>query len=515
MHFPGVDKKKTLDEVLTLTRQVALRYWGIALFPAVACVIVGIVFILLLPNFYTATSMLFIQEQTVDSKLIERPDKEAMRERLEALVQELLARPRLRNIVERFNLYSDLRGPLGMDQAITTLRQQIELAPVVSPTGKQLIQTFRLSFTDGDPTRAFEVTRAVANLFIEESMVGRRSEIQSTQEFLEGQLVEARQKLEQTENQVQEFVRKNFGQLPEHLDASIARLESAQQQMATNAQLISSNTTRRANLQNELNEQMRSVPASEGGREAPTQAQGELAQLQSALVVLLSRYSEQHPDVVQTRQRIQALKAQGSPARTGGRGISSQRMESVRSLKRTINDLDVQLTSLREQNDHLTELIDKLQLNIEAMPLKEQELLKIKRDYANVKANYERLLMAKEEAELKSSLVKSQKDTQFRIVEPAELPPAPSGPNRPLLSFASLGAGAVMFLLMLGLCFILSPTFKSRDDIEDEFGLPVIGVIPPMPSTSSGVAVKRGMIFSAVGSGVAAILAIAMLVMFA
>ena len=123
MHFPGVDKKKTLDEVLTLTRQVALRYWGIALFPAVACVIVGIVFILLLPNFYTATSMLFIQEQTVDSKLIERPDKEAMRERLEALVQELLARPRLRNIVERFNLYADLRGPLGMDQAITTSRQ--------------------------------------------------------------------------------------------------------------------------------------------------------------------------------------------------------------------------------------------------------------------------------------------------------------------------------------------------------------------------------------------------------
>jgi polysaccharide chain length determinant protein (PEP-CTERM system associated) len=433
--------------------------------------------------------MLFIQQQRVESKLIERPDKEEMRERLEALVQELLARPRLRNIVERFNLYPDLRGPIGMDGAITLLRNNIELNPVVSPTGKQLLQTFRLEFTDGDPTRAYEVTRALSNLFIEESMVDRRTEIQSTQEFLEAQLKDARQKLEETENKVQEFVRANFGQLPDHLEAAIARLENAQQQLATNSQLLNANATRRANLDSEYKDQLRL------GATAPVEARGSgesdpkaaLAQLESALVVLMSKYSDKHPDVINTRQRIEGLREQiAAGSRVGVRRsiLPSGRIDAARSLKRTIDELEVQQSSLKDENTRLKATIEKLQADIEAMPIKEQELLKIKRDYTQVKENYERLLVAREEAALKASLVKSQKDTQFRIVEPAELPVEPSGPNRLLLVGGSTILGVVVLLALLVLCYVLNMAYKTRDDLEDELGLPIIGVIPPMQSAS-------------------------------
>ncbi len=519
MNFPGAGKQKGYGEIASLVKQVVLRFWKLVLPPAVAVALVGLVVTNYLPDYFTASSMLFIQQQRVDSKLIERPDKEEMRERLEALVQELLARPRLRSIVERFNLYPEMRGPVGMDGAIALLRAKVELSPVLSPTGKQLLQTFRLEFTDGDPTRAYEVTRALSNLFIEESMVDRRTEIQSTQEFLESQLKEARQKLEETENRVQEFVRGNFGQLPDHLTAAIARLENAQQQLATNSQLTTANSTRRANLESEYKEQVRlgapvSVEQRGSGESDPKTA---LAQLESALVVLMSKYSDKHPDVINTRQRIEGLREQVAAGNRGGARRSflpAGRVDAAKSLKRTIDELDVQLAALKDDNARLKATTEKLQTDIEAMPLKEQELLKIKRDYTQVKENYERLLVAREEAALKASLVKSQKDTQFRNVEPAELPVEPSGPNRDLFSIVSIFSGIGLFVISMLLCYLANLSFKTRDDIEDELGLPIIAVIPPMQSTSTLLRQTRLVKLSAAVSAVVFVLGTAAVILF-
>ncbi len=488
--------EKSPHELFNVARRAINRYLRIAIGPVAVVIGLTIILVLRLPNYYTSDALIFIQPQRISSKVVDTPDKQEMQERLEALVQEILSRPRLRSVLERFRIYPQLRGPSGLEKAVTKFRKDIDISPVTSPSsGVNLLQTFKLSYNHRDPKVAYEITKALSNLFIEESLVDRRSEVQGTEEFIEGQLTEARKKLEETEDKVQKFITDNSGRLPEHLEASIARLENLQAQVATNLQLISANTVRRTNLQHELDEmsRQRSVVVTDPTSRESADPVESLAKLQSALVVLQSRYSEKHPDVINTRKRIEALKSQlGSKGKKGSTRsyIPSGNIDAIRNLRRELGEIDITIKSLTEENSRLKPAIDELQGNIQYMPVREQELLKIKRDYANVKDNYERLLAAKQEASIQASLIRSQKGTQFRIVEPAELPAIPTGPNRPLIILGAALASVVLFIGIPLFLYNLSPAFKDMHEIENHIGLPVLGIIPPMP-TEEHIALHR------------------------
>jgi polysaccharide biosynthesis transport protein len=484
-------------EIFSIFAESFMRYWKVSIAPAI--VLFGLIAVLTihLPNYYTSDALIFIQPQRISSRIIDTPDTQTMLERLESLVQEILSRPRLRSVLERFNLYPDLRGPIGMEKATIRFRKQIKINPIVSPSsGVNLLQTFQLSFDHQDPKMAYEITKALTNLFIEESIVDRRSEVQGTEEFLDAQLEEARRTLESTENQVQEFVRQNFTRLPEQLAGAIARLENLRAQFAANNEHINANTIRQTNLKRELDNlgrvttgAMDNTTDTVVGSTNPAEA---LAQLQAALVVLTSRYSERHPDVVATRNRIETLKSQlgqGGNARTGNIRVGDS-AAAIR-LRRELSEVEITLTSLVEENSRIKEQLTELENDIQQMPIIEQELLKIKRDYVNVRENYDRLLAAKQDASLQSSLIRSQKATQFRIVEPAELPVLPSGPNRLLIAFLGTLAAIGITIGLPLLLYFLNRAYKSTNEVEQEIGLPVIGVVPPMQTLHTAMLEKR------------------------
>lgn len=500
---------KSFSEVVLPFKSALSRYWTVAWAPAL--VICGLVVVvgIRLPNYFLSDSLIYIQPQKVNTKLIENPDKDEKSERLESLVYEILSRPRLRSIIEQFNLYPHMQGVIGKEKALRQLKDAIEIEPVTSQTGHQLLQTFRLSFTHNDPKIAFEVNKALSNLFIEESIISTKSETQGTEEFLDAQLRSARQKLEATEERVQGFVRENFGKLPEHLDAAVARLENAQSQLATNSQLITANTTRLNTLRREL-ELLEREPAqvvASGG--TTTNDPGEaLDQLTASLAILRSRYSDEHPDVIKTKRQIEALRSQvssGSGSRPAGattvrRGGSQQ---EARQLRIEMGEVQAQLNQLEVENKQLKQNIGQLERNIQEMPLKEQELVKIKRDYSLVKQNYERLLAAREEAGLQTSLASSQKGTQFKIVEPPSMPVIPSGPNRLLICAAGIIAGLIIFFIIpLGL-FFTNSSFKFRDEMESELGVHVLGIVPPMDTPRAALLSRRAssasVVFSLLG----------------
>lgn len=486
---------KSATELLTNFTQAYKRYWRIALAPAIILFGLTLMVSYTVPDYYTSDALLFIQPQRISSKIIDAPNKEETREWLEALVQEILSRPRLRAVIERFDMYPQMRGPLGMEQAVQRFRKKIVIKPMVSPTGIELLQTFRLTFTHQDPQLAFDVTKALSDLFVEESVLEKRSEIQSTEEFLDAQLREARKRLEETEEKVQEFVSANAGQLPDQLASSVARLESLQAQLSNNSQLLAATSIRRSSLIAELAdaEKMSASMPFEPGQTNSSDPNESLAQLESALVVLQSKYSEQHPDVIHTRNRIQALKQQmasGGVPRVKS-PVNTARASTLRNLRNSIQEIDVQINNIKVDNERLKNSIARLQENIAAAPLKEQEMLKIKRDYDNVKDNYQRLLAAKEDASLRNSLVRSQKDTQFKIVEPAELPASPAGPNRMLIVIGGLFVSVALFFGLVLTMFFFNASFKSREELEEETGLTVLGVIPPMATSDALEQEKR------------------------
>lgn len=462
-----------------------MRYWNVAVGPSVVLLALAGMASLMLPNYYDAGTLLSIQAPKISSKLIETPSKEDMRERLESVAQNILSRSQLETILNNFDLYPTIGGIGRAELATAKFRSHIGIQPVTTATGVELLQVFKLSFRHSDPLVAYEVIKALSNLFVEESLLGNKNEIEGTEEFLDSELRKARQTLESTEQQVQQFIRENFTRLPEHLDAAIARLGNLQAQLQTNAQVLSANSLRRANLQNELAELNRHIaPANNNPDGAASDTS--LEELKETLATLESKYSPEHPDIILTKQQIEALQRQqfSRPKRSrGGRPATSS--ASALAVRHRINELDVQDSSLQKESTALKEQIAALQKDIEAMPIAEQQLIKIRRDYESIKDNYQKLLAAKSNAALQNSLVRSQKHAQFKIIDPPQPPIFAAGPPRLIISVAGVILSTSCFFAICLLRYFFNFSFKSKEELEKETGLAVIGVIPPMPTNQA------------------------------
>jgi hypothetical protein len=75
------------------------------------------------------------------------------------------------------------------------------------------------------------------------------------------------------------------------------------------------------------------------------------------------------------------------------------------------------------------------------MPLHEQELAKVNRDYEISMENYKSLLEKRIEAELASEMETRQKAEKFSVLDAARLPEKPVRPDRVLLLAITVGAG--------------------------------------------------------------------------
>lgn len=460
------------------------RYWRIAWPPAAVVTILGLSLSLMLAPYYSADVLISNQQQRLASKLVVSPSKDDQSERLQALIFEVISRPRLSNILDQYPIYPNLKGAKLKDDALKKLKSSLEITPESSTTGQRLNQTFRLSFSHRDPQLAYQVTKAISDLFIDESMLNTKIESEGTVEFLDTKLREARQKLEATEKTVQVFQKQNYGKLPEDLQSSDFRYKNALAQLANNTQLIIAKTEKLAFMKKEMNLVAQEIPA--GNVDNISDPESGLAQLESALVVLRSKYSDEHPDVISTKKRIEALRARmGKGGKSPGGYVGGRGNAETRSVRRAIGDLDAELSALNQENIDLKNTLTQLENNMKEMPLKGQDLIKIKRDYENVKDNYEKLLAAREEAELQKDLISSQKGSQFRIVDPPSVPTIPDGPPRLIIAGVSILIGIIVFFsVSIGQYFSID-AFKFKEEIESELGVSVIGVVPPIATYAS------------------------------
>jgi succinoglycan biosynthesis transport protein ExoP len=502
------DREKSVNEMLAPLWLAIKKYWKLALGPAAAVFGIGLVLAARIPSYYQADTLIFMQPQRLNSKIIEEQKRDEVSERLQALVQEILSRPRLRAIVDRFKLYPEYKGVQGSEKALQKLRAAIEISQAPSLTGVQQLQTFKLSYTHRDPNTVFEVIKALSNLFIEESVYDRRNEVQGTQDFFDAQLADARKKLEETENKVQEFVKQNFGKLPEHLEQAVARLQTLQSQLESNSQLLAANMSRRGNLEAELAEvrKIASETANTNGQQSVSEdPQEAIAQLEGALAILKTKYTDQHPEVVAAKKRIEALREQvgkARPVRPSGPRINSQGAAAVLNVKRQLSEVDIAVNALKDENERLKKQVEILNADIQEMPLKEQELLKIKRDYQNLQETYQKLMGERDNAGLQASMLRSQKATQLRVVEPPEKPVSPAGPPRLLIALGAFVLAIGLLVIVPVAIFFLNGSFRSKEEVEQVLGVKVIGVIPPMYTPEATSANRRIQLVSGAASAV-------------
>jgi uncharacterized protein involved in exopolysaccharide biosynthesis len=140
-----------------------------------------------------------------------------------------------------------------------------------------------------------------------------------------------------------------------------------------------------------------------------------------------------------------------------------------------------EMARLSNEQKQITQQIVAYQAKVDAVPLREQQLADLTRDYDISKEEYKTLLSKKYSADMASELEQKQKGERFTILDPARPPEKPSKPNRPLLILASTIASIVASVLLVLGKEQLNTTVKAEQQLEELLPAQVI-LLASIPS---------------------------------
>jgi uncharacterized protein involved in exopolysaccharide biosynthesis len=154
----------------------------------------------------------------------------------------------------------------------------------------------------------------------------------------------------------------------------------------------------------------------------------------------------------------------------------SKERERVATTRTQLSSTAKELDARVADRQRILRSIADYQAKVERLPMREQELAAVTRDYEISKQNYKSLLDKKNSAGMASDMERRQQAEQFTVQDPARIPSAPIKPKRLVLNLGALGVG-----LVLGLVWALGIELK-KNYFLGEWELPpnvkVLGRVP-------------------------------------
>ncbi|MBI3484329.1 MAG: lipopolysaccharide biosynthesis protein, partial [Acidobacteria bacterium] len=269
---------------------------------------------------------------------------DALNQRLSTMQQQILSRTRLQPIIERLGLYKDqVANKAPMEDLVAQMRKSITVTTVksVGTSRQNEVPGFTIAFESDHARTAQLVCAEILSMFIDENIKLRAQAADSTTEFLQKQVEEAKRKLDEKDQRVAEFKRRYLGQLPGQEQSNMNILMGLSQQLEAVSQLLTRTHQDKTYAESLLAQQVAAWEASQQGSN-PQTLETQLTALQNQLITLEARYTPDHPDVTKMKADIAQLKnkideANATTTRTSRPTRTKPRWPSSMSLRRSSN----------------------------------------------------------------------------------------------------------------------------------------------------------------------------------
>jgi uncharacterized protein involved in exopolysaccharide biosynthesis len=362
-----------------------------------------------------------------------------------------------------------------------------------------------------------QVANRLTDLYVERNLKSREGEAAGTSEFLDTQLLEAKKRLDELEAAVSAYKLGHTGGLPQQESSLSATLARLQTELEANRDAINRADQTRIILESTINAteatiaaQTRSWEQSQRGDDAtglpgrPSTAQRarESEVLEDQLAQLRAAYTETHPEVVRMRKALENMKrteaqrdttkseaaaAAGQPAggaapnRPAASALAeppefARTREQLAGLTAQVKGADVELASRKAEQQRILGDLNLYQRRIEQLPVREQEMAQLTRDYEMSKVNYQSLLDKKMAAEMALNMERRQQSERFVILDRAQMPEKPIKPNRPVLYAAGSGVALLLGLVVGFVTELRQNVFLGEWELPP--GTPVLGRLP-------------------------------------
>jgi len=436
-----------------------------------------------LPPKYKSQTLVLVEPPAISDKIVAPVDTTSISERLSSMRQQILSRTRLEPIIHQFGLYTADAQKTSMDALVERLQASIEVSPVMpmAETESTRLPGFFVNVTMYDPHLAQQVCAAVTSMFIEESLRVSQQHSEVTTDFLSQQLAEAKKDLDDQDNKLAAFKSRYLGALPDEEQTNLNLLTGLTSQLDAATQALGRAQQDKTFVESNLAQQLAAWQASQVGQN-PETLEDQLASLQTQLVSLQARYTDDYPDVIKTKRSISAVQAQIAASDTHVKPATSAKSSleppTIQQLRAQIHNYEQIIIEKTRDQEQVKAQIKLYQSRVQSSPGVEEQYKELTRGYQTALDAYNELLRNKNGAEMATALQRQQEGEQFRVLDPANLPNAPSFPNRLLFTLEGFGGGLGLGLALTFLLEMRDTSLRSERDVEVSLRLPVLAMVP-------------------------------------
>ena len=466
-------------------RQGAARTWPrrrLVLGVATSVALAGTLLVPYLPERYEARARVYVDTQSVLKPLMDglayQPDID---QQVRMLARTVLTRPSLESLLRRPELALPAATPDEREATLSRLMNRIKLAPTEAGL-------YVISYRDPDPRRALGVVKATLDLFLHTGSGDQMRDSMAARQFISDQISAYEVKLTEAEGRLKEFKLRNFGVSGISNQDYFLRISAVSDQFQRLTADLQAAERMRDSYQRELTGEEPQLPRGAGREGVPplTEFDATLSAERNRLGELQQRFTDQHPDVMALRKRIEALDAlreseleSRAQAKGGKIPVVAATSPIYQRLRVALAESEAQVASLRSRVDSERRRLDEVRSFASRVPKAEAELAQLNRDYDVIRKNYEQMVARRESASLSVKLDESAQLRDFRVIEPPSVSSQPVFPGHAAMAVAAMLLSIIAGLWAPTLFHRLRPTFSDAHSLREWTGRPVLATVSP------------------------------------
>jgi uncharacterized protein involved in exopolysaccharide biosynthesis len=440
-----------------------------AILPGIAALAAGIAVIYYTPKTYESEALVMIEAQS-RSGLV--PTTIAG-EHLRFLEQRILARERLLELAEKFDLFPGLRQTLPGTTLAQILSSHVSIQTVATEASDRYAGTsavrIRFSYGSAEPTAA--VVSELINMITDENRRLRVQRASEMSQFLAREVEEMTQRLEAKRAEWRDYFEINSDALPGRIESHQTELQDKDRELAELDQSIVS-----------LDQELRLLEAEL--RLGPRRSEGvvndrtQLAELETELAAKSATYSDIHPEIRALTLKIEGLKQKIAADTLAQATVVPELSPEQALIAERISIAKARHQSLMKKRAETFSRISWLRETAGRAPAVAVQLEAIERERQSLQSGLDDMKSRLATARIGERLELDESSEHVQVIEAPETPRYASAPNRKKMLAMALAAACACGLGGLLLGDTLQRSIRGTFDLKDVLAGSTVVVIP-------------------------------------